>query len=171
MLSQRIDPGRSDRGRPPQVAHALRSEEKTRASRVAHRSRRAQGGALEARSAAVDSATGLADTMRPASARSACMVANPYLGIEEWFEPDKELFVVRSAEEAIERYRHLLNNESERLARRASRSATGPETAYLSASRRRIDRHHQASTFERLRYPASPATIEYLFVTEAALWQ
>ena len=44
------------------------------------------------------------------------MVANPYLGIEEWFEPDKELFVVRSAEEAIERYRHLLNNESKRLA-------------------------------------------------------
>jgi hypothetical protein len=46
----------------------------------------------------------------------ACMVANPYLGIEEWFEPDKELFVVNSQDEAIDRYRYLLAHESERLA-------------------------------------------------------
>ena len=46
----------------------------------------------------------------------ACMVANPYLGIEEWFEPDKELFVVNSQDEAIDRYRYLLGHESERLA-------------------------------------------------------
>lgn len=45
-----------------------------------------------------------------------CIVANPYLGIEEWFEPDKELFIVHSAEEAIERYRYLLSHEVERLA-------------------------------------------------------
>ena len=44
--------------------HALRSEENTRASRVAHLSRWAQGGALEARSAAVDSSTGLARQRR-----------------------------------------------------------------------------------------------------------
>ena len=47
------------RRRPPQVARALRSEENTRASRDAHRSRWAQGGALKARSVAVDSSTGL----------------------------------------------------------------------------------------------------------------
>jgi hypothetical protein len=44
----------------------------------------------------------------------ACIVANPYLGIEEWFEPGKELFVVNSQEEAIQRYRYLLAHESER---------------------------------------------------------
>ena len=49
-------------------------------------------------------------------ALGACVVANPYLGIEEWFEPEKEIIIVTSAEEAIERYRHLLKNETERLA-------------------------------------------------------
>ena len=53
--------------RPPQAVHLLMSEENTLASRVAHRSRWAQDGALEARSAAVDSSTGLAGTMRPRS--------------------------------------------------------------------------------------------------------
>jgi hypothetical protein len=46
----------------------------------------------------------------------ACMVCNPYAGIETWFEPDKELIIVHSVEEAIERYRWLLTHESERLA-------------------------------------------------------
>jgi hypothetical protein len=46
----------------------------------------------------------------------ACMVCNPYAGIETWFEPDKELIIVHSAEEAIERYRWLLTHETERLA-------------------------------------------------------
>jgi spore maturation protein CgeB len=46
----------------------------------------------------------------------ACIVANPYEGIENWFEPGKELFIVNSQEEAIDRYRHLLSHESERLA-------------------------------------------------------
>ena len=49
-------------------------------------------------------------------ALGACIVANPYLGIEEWFEPGKELIVVTSAAEAIERYQYLLNNDTERLA-------------------------------------------------------
>ena len=49
-------------------------------------------------------------------ALGACIVANPYLGIEEWFEPDKELIVVHSAEEAIERYQYLLENDRERIA-------------------------------------------------------
>ena len=49
-------------------------------------------------------------------ALGACIVANPYLGIEEWFEPEKELIIAHSAEEAIERYRYLLGNDRERIA-------------------------------------------------------
>ena len=45
-----------------------------------------------------------------------CIVSNPYLGIEEWFEPGKELFVVNSREEAIDRYRYLLSHDTERQA-------------------------------------------------------
>ncbi len=57
-------------------------------------------------------------TSRPFELASmgACIVSNPYVGIEEWFEPGKELFVINSAEEAIDRYRYLLNHEAERLA-------------------------------------------------------
>lgn len=47
---------------------------------------------------------------------AACIVANPYDGIEEWFEPEKEIIIVNSTEEAIERYRYLLANESVREA-------------------------------------------------------
>jgi spore maturation protein CgeB len=47
---------------------------------------------------------------------SACIVANTYAGIEEWLEPGKELIVVDSQEEALDRYRYLLSHESERLA-------------------------------------------------------
>ncbi len=50
------------------------------------------------------------------SSMGCCVVSNPYLGIEEWFEPDKELFVVNSREEAIDRYRYLLTHETERQA-------------------------------------------------------
>ncbi len=45
----------------------------------------------------------------------ACMVCNPYEGIETWFEPEKELIVVHSAEEAIERYTWLLEHDDARL--------------------------------------------------------
>lgn len=44
----------------------------------------------------------------------ACMVANPYLGIENWFEPDKEIVMVGSADEAVDRYRWLLEDEAAR---------------------------------------------------------
>jgi len=48
------------------------------------------------------------------AALGACMVCNPYEGIETWFEPDRELVVVHSREEAIERYRWLLQHDAER---------------------------------------------------------
>ena len=49
------------------------------------------------------------------AAMGACIVANPYAGIAEWFEPDKEVILVHSAEEAVDRYRYLLANEAERI--------------------------------------------------------
>ena len=43
-----------------------------------------------------------------------CIVSNPYKGLEEWFEPKKEIFIVESAEEAIHIYKWLLKNDAER---------------------------------------------------------
>lgn len=50
------------------------------------------------------------------SSMGACIVANPYDGLQEWFEPDKEVIIVNSADEAKERYLFLLNHEKERIA-------------------------------------------------------
>ncbi len=47
-------------------------------------------------------------------ALGACIVANPYAGIEEWLEPDKEVIIVNSADEALERYQFLLRNDRAR---------------------------------------------------------
>ena len=44
----------------------------------------------------------------------ACIVANPYEGLDLWFEPGKEIIVVNSYEEALERYQYLLTHEAER---------------------------------------------------------
>jgi hypothetical protein len=57
-------------------------------------------------------------TLRPfeLAMMGACMVSNPCRGIEQWFEPGKEILVVGSAEEAIERYRYLLAHDAERRA-------------------------------------------------------
>jgi hypothetical protein len=46
----------------------------------------------------------------------ACIVSNPYLGVETWFEPGKEIVVIHDRDEAIDRYRWLLAHESERRA-------------------------------------------------------
>jgi hypothetical protein len=65
-------------------------------------------------------------TMRPfeVAMMGGCMVANPACGLEEWFEPGKELIVVESAEEAVDRYRFLLAHESDTPSGR--RPAGGP---------------------------------------------
>ena len=49
-------------------------------------------------------------------AMAACIVANPYQGMEEWFQPEKEIIIARSADEAIDRYAYLLAHDSERRA-------------------------------------------------------
>ncbi len=48
------------------------------------------------------------------AAMSACVVANPYMGLETWFEPEKEIIIVGSQEEATDRYRFLLDHDRER---------------------------------------------------------
>lgn len=55
-------------------------------------------------------------TSRPfeLAAYGACIVSQPYNGIEEWFEVGKELFVVNSEEDAIDIYKWLLDDEEER---------------------------------------------------------
>jgi spore maturation protein CgeB len=55
-------------------------------------------------------------TSRPfeLAAFGSCIVSQPYNGIEEWFDLEKEMVVVNSAEEAIETYKHLLNDETKR---------------------------------------------------------
>ncbi len=70
----------------------------------------------------------------------ACIVANTYEGIEEWFEPGKELFVVHSREEAIDRYRYLLSHESERLAvGRAARARVLKEHTFRHRARQLVE--------------------------------
>lgn len=48
------------------------------------------------------------------AAFGACIVSQPYNGIEEWFEVGKELLVVNDENEAIETYKRLLYNKEER---------------------------------------------------------
>jgi hypothetical protein len=73
------------------------------------------------------------------AAMNACIVANPYLGIEEWFEPGKELFIVHSKEEAIDRYRHLLRHDTERLAAgRAARERVLKEHTFRHRARQLV---------------------------------
>jgi glycosyltransferase involved in cell wall biosynthesis len=62
-------------------------------------------------------------TARPfeLAALGCTMVSNPYLGVEEWFEPGREILIVHGAEEAVATYRELLGNPTLRheLANRA----------------------------------------------------
>ncbi|MBI4491374.1 MAG: glycosyltransferase [Chloroflexi bacterium] len=55
-------------------------------------------------------------TARPfeLAALGCAMVSNPYLGVEEWFEPGQEILVVKDAREAIETYRWLLRDHAAR---------------------------------------------------------
>ena len=69
-----------------------------------------------------------------------CIVANPYLGIETWFEPGKEVFVVHSADEAVDRYRYLLTHDSERQAAgQAARERVLKEHTFQHRARQLVD--------------------------------
>jgi hypothetical protein len=70
------------------------------------------------------------------AAMGCCIVSNPYNGLEEWFEPGKELFIVRDAREAIETYRLLLADEEKRRAMgQAARARVLQEHTYQLRAR------------------------------------
>jgi spore maturation protein CgeB len=74
------------------------------------------------------------------AALGCCIVANPYEGIETWFEPGKEVFVVHSREEALDRYRYLLAHEGERLAvGRAARERVLKEHTFQHRARQLVE--------------------------------
>lgn len=81
-------------------------------------------------------------TMRPfeLAMMGACMVCSPCDGIEEWFEPGRELIVVHSAEEAMDRYRFLLTHEQERRAiGEAARARALGQHTYQHRARQILD--------------------------------
>ncbi len=74
------------------------------------------------------------------AALGACMVCSPYAGIETWFEPDKELIVVNSAEEAIDRYKWLLHHDdARRTIGRAARERLLKEHTFQHRARQLVD--------------------------------
>ena len=70
----------------------------------------------------------------------AAIVANPYDGIERWFEPGSELLVVRDVEEAVAAYRALLDDpaQAEEMGRRA-RERVLDEHTYRHRARRVLE--------------------------------
>lgn len=48
------------------------------------------------------------------AALGCAMVSNPYPGVEEWFEPGREILVINSQQEAVETYRWLLRDHAAR---------------------------------------------------------
>ncbi len=81
-------------------------------------------------------------TARPfeLAAAGAAIVSNPYEGIERWFEPGRELVVVRSVEEAVAAYRDLLADPAAaaELGRRA-RERVLDEHTYVHRARRLLE--------------------------------
>ena len=81
-------------------------------------------------------------TARPFELASsgAAIVSNPHEGIERWFEPDRELVVVESAEEAVAAYRELVADpgQAEEMGRRA-RERVLDEHTYAHRARRLLE--------------------------------
>ncbi len=74
------------------------------------------------------------------SAMGCCIVASPYKGLETWFEPEKELFVVSSPEEAIDRYRYLLaHDEVRRAVGQAARERVLKEHTFRHRAQQLLD--------------------------------
>ncbi len=72
------------------------------------------------------------------AALGCCIVSNPILGIERWFEPGREVWVVNNGAEATELYRDLLGNDSLR------------ETTGHSARRRLLREHTHVHRAQQL---------------------
>ncbi len=56
-------------------------------------------------------------TLRPFELASlgCCIVSNPYNGLEEWFDINKEIFIVKNATEVIKLYKWLLSDDEARM--------------------------------------------------------
>jgi spore maturation protein CgeB len=81
-------------------------------------------------------------TCRPfeLAACGAAIVSNPHEGIERWFEPDRELIVVRSADEAANAYRELLADPASAEAMgRLARERALDEHTYAHRARRLLE--------------------------------
>jgi spore maturation protein CgeB len=81
-------------------------------------------------------------TCRPfeLAACGAAIVSNPYEGVERWFEPGKELIVVRDADEAIAAYRDLLDDPAQcETLGRAARERVLDEHTYQRRAERLLD--------------------------------
>jgi hypothetical protein len=74
------------------------------------------------------------------AAAGAAIVANPYDGIERWFEPGSELLVAHDTEEAVAAFRDLLDDpaQAEEMGRRA-RERVLDEHTYRHRARRLLD--------------------------------
>jgi spore maturation protein CgeB len=70
----------------------------------------------------------------------ATIVSNPHAGIEQWFEPGRELVVVASADEAVSAYEELLGDaaHAEQLGR-AARERALDEHTYVHRARRLLE--------------------------------
>jgi len=74
------------------------------------------------------------------AAAGACIVSNPYNGIDRWFEPGRELLVVESMEQAEQAYRDLLADPAQAEALgRAARERVLDEHTYGHRARRLLD--------------------------------
>jgi glycosyltransferase involved in cell wall biosynthesis len=81
-------------------------------------------------------------TARPfeLAACGAAIVSNPHAGIERWFEPDRELLVVETAEQAAAAYRELVADpaQAEEMGQRA-RERVLDEHTYAHRARRLLE--------------------------------
>ena len=126
--------------------HDFRSDTGTRGSSATSRSRVSAGdlgGASQPLHHAPPARHGLRLVVVPAfelAASGAAIVANPYDGIERWFEPGSELMVVDDADEAIAAYRALLDDpgQAEEMGRRA-RERVLDEHTYRHRARRLLE--------------------------------
>jgi spore maturation protein CgeB len=98
-------------------------------------------------------------TARPfeLAALGCAMVSNPYAGVEEWFEPEREILVVHSRAEAVAMYRDLLASASMRreLGQRARQRLLAEHT-YQHRARQVVDLI--AGPSQRMAYAAAAAS-------------
>ena len=84
------------------------------------------------------------------AAAGAAIVANPYDGIERWFEPGSELLVVDDADEAVAAYRDLLDDPGAGRGAGPPRARARARRAHLPPPRAAAARAASASGWRRM---------------------